>query len=313
MTRASISLAIVGLLLVGACSEPSSGEGSSDPIARSTEEPTPTPAPSPTPEPEPGEEVFLPDPNRGIPARPGKIAGELRRVHDALKLSVKEWRTEGTPATGRPPKPVVYQALYQQRLLRRLVKREAIARKTIRRLDGALRNTAVRVVRAQSGLSSLVRPLKPKDIFKTQRPEPAGVLRRFYRRAQRRFGVHWYVLASVNYIESKFGRVKSNSYAGAQGPMQFLPSTWEAYGLGGNIRDPRDAIMGAANYLSASGAPNDYRRALYAYNHSDAYVDAILAYAREMKSNERNYYVLYNWQVYVATTKGTIRITGPGL
>ena len=314
MTKRSLAaLLIGGLLTAGACSQPGSNGASPEGASGETAEPTPSPAPSPTDEPEPADGVFLPDPARRIPARPRIIAAELRGVTRALSQSVEEWRSEGHPSRGRPPKAVVYQALYHQRLVRKLIKREDLARATIRRLDGGLRLQVQRVVRAQRGLSALVRPLKPKDVFETRRPEPAGLLMRYYRRAQRRFGVHWYVLASVNYIESKFGRVRSDSYAGAQGPMQFIPSTWEAYGLGGNVRDPRDAIMGAANYLRASGAPRDYRRALFAYNHSPAYVNAILAYAREMKRNERNYFVLYNWQVYVATTRGTIRITGPGL
>ena len=63
--------------------------------------------------------------------------------------------------------------------------------------------------------------------------------------------------------------------------MQFIPSTWKAYGMGGDVRGSHDAIMGAANYLSASARPPT-RRALYAYNPSDAYVRAVLLYARQM-------------------------------
>ncbi|MDQ4125969.1 MAG: transglycosylase SLT domain-containing protein, partial [Actinomycetota bacterium] len=151
------------------------------------------------------------------------------------------------------------------------------------------------------------------DVRLTGPAEPAGLLLRYYRRAERRFGVEWEVLAAVNYVETKFNRVRSSSSAGAQGPMQFLPSTWDAYGLGGDIHDPRDAILGAANYLHASGAPGDYRRALYAYNHSDAYVDAVLLYANRMKRRPHSYYGYYSWQVFVITTKGDVRLTGPGL
>ena len=146
-----------------------------------------------------------------------------------------------------------------------------------------------------------------------QPPQPAGVLLDSFKQAEQKFHVSWEVLASVNYIESKFGRVKSASYAGAQGPMQFLPSTWQRYGMGGDIHDPHDAIMGAANYLQASGAPGDYRTALYHYNPSWAYVDAILLYARRMTKDSHAYYAFYNWQVFVATTSGDKRLTGPGL
>jgi membrane-bound lytic murein transglycosylase B len=79
-----------------------------------------------------------------------------------------------------------------------------------------------------------------------------------------------------NYAESKFGRVVSASSAGAQGPMRFIASTWAAYGLGGDVHDPHDAILGAANYLHASGAPENDRVALYRYNPVPEYVDAVM-------------------------------------
>jgi membrane-bound lytic murein transglycosylase B len=83
--------------------------------------------------------------------------------------------------------------------------------------------------------------------------------------------------------------------------------------MGGNIQDPHDAILGAANYLRASGAPHDYRSALYAYNPSNAYVDAVWAYTRQMMGHARDYYAYYNWQVFVETTSGSKRLTGPGI
>jgi len=132
-----------------------------------------------------------------------------------------------------------------------------------------------------------------------------------YREAQRRFGVGWPVLAAVNFVESAFGRLRSESVAGARGPMQFIPSTWEAYGMGGDVRDPHDAIIGAANYLHASGAPGDYQRALYAYNPSPAYVAAVLGYARQIRRDPRAYFAYHSWQVFVRTPSGVQRITGP--
>jgi membrane-bound lytic murein transglycosylase B len=122
-----------------------------------------------------------------------------------------------------------------------------------------------------------------------------------------------HVLAAVNFVESGFGKLRSASTAGAQGPMQFVPGTWRAYGLGGNVHDPHDAIIGAANYLHASGAPRDYRRALYAYNRSPLYVDAVLRYANQIKRDVRAFYAYYAWQVWVRTPAGPRRLTGPGL
>ncbi len=109
-------------------------------------------------------------------------------------------------------------------------------------------------LRAKRELNALYVPVT-RSHWRTGTAAPAGELLRFYREARRRFGVPVHVLAAVNLVESAFGRLRNTSTAGAQGPMQFIPSTWAAYGMGGNIRDPRDAILGAANYLHASGAP----------------------------------------------------------
>jgi membrane-bound lytic murein transglycosylase B len=119
------------------------------------------------------------------------------------------------------------------------------------------------------------------------------------------------VLAAVNFVESAFGRLRNSSAAGAQGPMQFIPSTWRAYGMGGDVNDPRDAVMGAANYLRASGAPGDLTGALYAYNPSDLYVRAVLAYADRMRRDRDAFLSYYSWQVFVRGPGGLRRITGP--
>ena len=93
--------------------------------------------------------------------------------------------------------------------------------------------------------------------------------------------------------------------------MQFLPATWRAYGLGGDIYDPRDSILAAANYLRASGANQNLRRALYSYNHSTLYVNAVLAYARVIGRDVRAFYSFHAWQVFVRTPDGYRRITTP--
>ena len=131
--------------------------------------------------------------------------------------------------------------------------------------------------------------------------------------SQRRFGVPWSLLAAVNFVETAFNKLRNSSATGAQGPMQFMPATWRAYGLGGNVRNPHDAILGAANYLRASGAPHDLRRALHHYNASGSYVDAVLRYARQIGSDRTVFYALYSWQVFVKTPAGDRRVTGPGL
>ena len=101
------------------------------------------------------------------------------------------------------------------------------------------------------------------------------------------YGIPWQVLASINRIETDFGRNLNVSSAGAMGWMQFIPSSWEAYGCDGNedgLKDPYnpvDAICAAARYLNAAGADEDLRQAIFAYNHADWYVDEVLLYAKQ--------------------------------
>ena len=252
-------------------------------------------------------------PDAPISRDPATLADTLVQTTEALYRSIDTWTEQGDPSRGTAPGEVVLEALYQQRIYRFLARNEALARRTLPLLRGRLRAEAVANVTAAGELFSIVRPINRPSRFRTGPPRPAGVLLRWFRQAERRFGVDWELLAAVMYVESKFGRVRSTSTAGAQGPMQFIPSTWSAYGMGGDIHDPHDAIMGAANYLHRSGSPSKDRRALVAYNHAEAYVNAVLRYANQMKRDPRSYFAYYSWQVFVLTTSGDRRITGPGL
>ena len=107
-----------------------------------------------------------------------------------------------------------------------------------------------------------------------------------YQAAGMEYGIRWEVLAAINEIETDYGRNLNVSSAGALGWMQFMPATWRAYGVDGNrdgVKDPYnpvDAIFAAARYLRASGGDSDLRRAIFAYNHADWYVDSVLMRAR---------------------------------
>jgi Transglycosylase SLT domain len=253
-----------------------------------------------------------PAPDASIPRDPDQLAERLSATQRSLDQAIDAWRADRDPASGAPPDDVTLYALDQQRVHLLLTDRPRLAHTVLTRLPGRVAAHVRATIRARRKLSPLATP-QPRRALRTGPAQPAGVLRRHYREAQERFGVSWKVLAAVNFVESAFGRMRNNSTAGAQGPMQFIPSTWAAYGMGGNVRDPHDAILGAANYLHANGAPRDYRNALYHYNPSALYVDAVLAYAHRIRSDPRNFFAYYSWQVFVRTPKGVRRITGPGL
>jgi soluble lytic murein transglycosylase-like protein len=274
------------------------------------DEPVPS-SPTPAPE-EPKDRPAPPGPHARLPRDASSAALALERTHRALDDLTERWLKQGA----RPGTPIASDlelwALFQQRLYRGLAKMPGPARRTIARLPRSIAGAARANLGAQSDLYDLNQPVRPPIKLPQARPAPPDELLRFYKQAGRTFGVPWYVLASVNFVETRFGRLKGPSSAGALGPMQFLPSTWDQYGNGGDIFDPRDAIFGAARYLAASGAPNDMRGALYAYNNSDLYVNAILDYALQMRKDPRDFYAYYNWQVFVRTTKGDVQLTGPG-
>jgi membrane-bound lytic murein transglycosylase B len=123
---------------------------------------------------------------------------------------------------------------------------------------------------------------------------PAGALLRYYRDAQRRSHVGWRLLAAVNLVESAFGRLRNDSVAGAQGPMQFMPATWRTYGRG-DVHDPHAAILAAGRFLHAAGAPRRERAALYRYNPSPLYVGAVERYAGRMRRDPLAFYAYYAW------------------
>lgn len=141
------------------------------------------------------------------------------------------------------------------------------------------------------------------------RPEPTQELERYYRDGEAEFGVPWEVLAAVNFVETGFGKIRGTSVAGAQGPMQFMPETWAAYGEG-DVNDPRDAILGAARYLASngggSGDPADLENALYRYNNHSGYVQGILAYARIIERDPAALDGLVRWQIMYLSEIGDL-------
>lgn len=107
-----------------------------------------------------------------------------------------------------------------------------------------------------------------------------------YQAAGIQYGIRWEILASINEIETNYGRNLNVSTAGALGWMQFMPATWEMYGVDANddgVKDPYnpvDAIFAAANYLKAAGGHDDLQKAIFAYNHAQWYVDQVMLRAK---------------------------------
>jgi membrane-bound lytic murein transglycosylase B len=244
----------------------------------------------------------LPTPTAPIPAAPSQLAAAVRQTQGALYAAIDRW-DKSSP----PPRDVTLLALYEQRIIRKLADDPRLARSVIREVPAIASDVTARADLARLTAAGPLPRARPQV-----GPAPAATrLLQWYREAQRRFGIRWQVLAAVNFAESAFGKVRNTSGAGAQGPMQFEPATWRAYGLGGNINDPRDAILGAANYLAANNGVHRERDALYRYNRSPLYVDAVMRYANRIARDRRAFFDYYSWQVYFRTRNGYQRVTGP--
>jgi membrane-bound lytic murein transglycosylase B len=156
---------------------------------------------------------------------------------------------------------------------------------------------AVRAVWRLAGITDFSRA-RVKRTRRFADAEPAAALLGYYRAAARRTGIDWTYLAAINYIESGFGRTPGASSAGALGPMQFLPTTWQEYGGSGDIMSPHDSIEAAATFLKRNGAPADYGRALLHYNRDQDYVAAVQSFAAAIRSDASWLNRLYCWSTF---------------
>ena len=192
--------------------------------------------------------------------------------------------------------------------VRKLSSDESLREPTYARITDAAVEQQVRAdVDAGVKLRKLVgKPRTSLPPWQIVEPMAADELKALYVEAEAEFGVGWSYLAAVNLVETRMGRIRGTSEAGAQGPMQFLPATWNQYGEGGDINSYRDSIRAAARYLKRNGAPGDMRNALWNYNHSYDYVDAVTAYALRMATDAAAFTSYYGWQVYYVTTAGDV-------
>lgn len=204
----------------------------------------------------------------------------------------------------------------QQLAYRRLAAHPGWEADVLAALDPAFHGSAAHNLAARRAFRAMHTTLSDTlPAWRVVAPLPVEQLLALYQEAEARFGVPWPVLAAVNLVETGMGRIQGLSVAGARGPMQFLPSTWERYGMGGDIDDPRDAILGAANYLAANGGadgtPEGLERALFRYNNSTLYVTGVRELAAAITEEPVTLRGYHAWEVVYLSTAGDV-LLAPG-
>ena len=232
-----------------------------------------------------------------VPSHPQKIAALLNTVETAL-------RDPTTPEGSLPDLGHQQQVIY-----RVLSANPTLSSEVVAALPAQWRSVAERHLAARGEFLRMGRTRRPTVLpaWRIIAPEPAENLLSYYRKAEAATGIEWEVLAAVNLVETGMGRIDGISVANAQGPMQFLPTTWAEAGIGqGNIRDPHDAIQAAARYLVRRGGLRDIRQGLWGYNNSDYYGRAVLLYASLMREDPLAYIGLYHWEIHFNAADGDL-------
>ena len=219
----------------------------------------------------------------------------------AATLATSEFAIRN-PAT--PPSDLERLAVAQQAAYRQLVEHPEWMEPVLAKVPPTLHDTVRANTTAGAELRALTKPRPALPPWRIVAPAPAEELLGYYKEAGARIGVPWQYLAAIHLVETRMGRIRGTSIAGAQGPMQFLPATWARYGNGGDINSNRDAILAAARLLRSNGAPANMANALYRYNPTPRYVKAVTAYAGQIQADERAYLGYYHWQVYYRMVDG---------
>ncbi len=305
MTSRTAAVALAGLLVLGACG----GEGR-------TEEGSPARS----------EDAAPADPVTGTdaagagtdgtstttttaPAPPPAAAGVVAPATDPSSLAARIVATESLTRDPATTGTALDAAAFEQQLrYRQLADRPDWDAVVLAEVPDGLRPVVEAHLRARREFRAMHTTLSDTlPAWRIVEPEPAEVLVGLYREAEAAFGVPWEVLAAVNLVETGLGRIRGTSVAGAQGPMQFMPATWEAFGAGGDVQDTRDAIMGAARYLAHNGGGEGrVDDALWNYNHSGHYVAGVQAYASVIAADPAAFRALHRWQVVYLSAAGEL-------
>ncbi len=271
--------------------------GAPAPCPSSDPETPPPPPPAPAPEPEPDPQ---PQPPAQTPLdQPAPSADPSQPVTGETPVATPTAGGTPSPETTKKPKPTKS---------RPVPKAEKKKQTSSRKRE---RGTGPDDSAPPAPPSSLLQPVpdtgtsssSPLGSYVLPAPTTRGVpnilldgfrvppfLLPIYQAAGVQYGVRWEILAAINSIETDYGRNLNVSTAGALGWMQFMPATWASYGVDANSdgrRDPYnpvDAIFAAARYLRAAGAQQDLRKAIWAYNHADWYVNDVLRRAHALSA-----------------------------
>ena len=225
--------------------------------------------------------------------------GDPASVSSALASSEATIRDPATPVASLEPSGRAQQVAYRQ-LAVHPEWMDEVLRGVPARLHGTVRANTT----AGMELRALTKPQPALPPWRIVAPAPAEELLGYYKAAEGEVGAPWAYLAAIHLVETRMGRIRGTSTAGAQGPMQFMPATWGQYGNGGDINSNRDSIFAAARLLVRNGAPRDMANALFNYNRSQRYVTAVTNYAEQMKADERAYFGYYHWQVFYRLADG---------
>ncbi len=236
---------------------------------------------------DPGLAVHVRDRQLGdVAARTKKLTGAVSKLNDLsreLTTRLAAANVAAATALGAADKAHTVLAAAQQadQALRERVALQA-QQAELNRLTAELARSLA-AVSASTGAAAGYAPITATNL-----PES---LRALYMRgaAAECPGLPWNVLAGIGQVETDHGQNKNVSSAGAMGPMQFMPATWAVYGIDGDgdgvadILDQADAIYSAAHYLCADGGGKSATlyQAIFAYNHSDYYVNTVLAVAAQ--------------------------------
>jgi soluble lytic murein transglycosylase-like protein len=226
------------------------------------------------------------------PGSPAALATEIDRAQGTID------DPSATPAELREA------ARAEQLAFKELAEHPPLRRATLAHLSRGARSAATAALRAADALATIVPREHRFPKWRIIPPPSPTRLLGYFRAAAAAYGIPWQYLAAIELVETRMGRIRGLSPAGARGPMQFMPATWAEYGRG-SIDSQHDSILAAARFLAANGGRRRIGRALLHYNPSRSYVVAVESYAQEMRRDQRAFYGYYHWQVLYRTSKGT--------